>query len=269
PGMDAQQPNESDACTNASAEGPGAPSVTLVTPPEFALCRNCNYLLRGLPEPRCPECGQPFDPRDPATMNLGKRISPRTRRWLLPFGRKHVVAVVGAAVLTLIACVPPGTYFLLLFPLTFFWVGVVAWWLMRVLAGVIIALHYRQPPLWRYPHARRWLVTPLVFATMIALLSFEVPFRVGFWISRPALDRFALSVLDQAAASHPDRRVGLYRAEDINVHQGLIEFRVGGTGFLDFNGFAYFADQRAGPPAGTRREYTPLGDGWYTWWEDF
>ena len=23
-------------------------------------CRNCGYLLRGLPEPRCPECGEPF-----------------------------------------------------------------------------------------------------------------------------------------------------------------------------------------------------------------
>ncbi len=26
-------------------------------------CLSCGYLLHGLPEPRCPECGQPFDPR--------------------------------------------------------------------------------------------------------------------------------------------------------------------------------------------------------------
>jgi hypothetical protein len=25
-------------------------------------CGNCGYLLYGLPEPRCPECGEPFDP---------------------------------------------------------------------------------------------------------------------------------------------------------------------------------------------------------------
>lgn len=25
-------------------------------------CRKCGYLLYGLPEPRCPECGEPFDP---------------------------------------------------------------------------------------------------------------------------------------------------------------------------------------------------------------
>ncbi len=27
-------------------------------------CYECGYLLVGLPEPRCPECGTPFDPDD-------------------------------------------------------------------------------------------------------------------------------------------------------------------------------------------------------------
>ena len=26
------------------------------------VCKNCGYSLRGLPEPRCPECGEPFEP---------------------------------------------------------------------------------------------------------------------------------------------------------------------------------------------------------------
>jgi hypothetical protein len=30
-------------------------------------CLGCGYILDGLPEPRCPECGRPFDPADPAT----------------------------------------------------------------------------------------------------------------------------------------------------------------------------------------------------------
>lgn len=30
-------------------------------------CLGCGYLLTGLPENRCPECGRPFDPSDPAT----------------------------------------------------------------------------------------------------------------------------------------------------------------------------------------------------------
>lgn len=30
--------------------------------PPPGTCAGCGYLLHGLPEPRCPECGQPFDP---------------------------------------------------------------------------------------------------------------------------------------------------------------------------------------------------------------
>lgn len=32
----------------------------------FAICGPCGYDLRGLTEPRCPECGQPFEPRGDA-----------------------------------------------------------------------------------------------------------------------------------------------------------------------------------------------------------
>jgi predicted amidophosphoribosyltransferase len=30
-------------------------------------CKTCRYDLRGLPEPRCPECGNEFDPNDAST----------------------------------------------------------------------------------------------------------------------------------------------------------------------------------------------------------
>ena len=32
-------------------------------------CLDCRYLLKGLPEHRCPECGRSFDPDDPATFS--------------------------------------------------------------------------------------------------------------------------------------------------------------------------------------------------------
>jgi hypothetical protein len=32
-------------------------------------CRKCYYDLRGLPEPRCPECGTSFDPQNAATFS--------------------------------------------------------------------------------------------------------------------------------------------------------------------------------------------------------
>lgn len=37
------------------------------TIPSEAQCLTCGYLLRGLPEPKCPECGRPFDPLDATT----------------------------------------------------------------------------------------------------------------------------------------------------------------------------------------------------------
>ena len=34
--------------------------LTEYGPPNPTHCENCGYDLQGLPEPRCPECGQPF-----------------------------------------------------------------------------------------------------------------------------------------------------------------------------------------------------------------
>ncbi len=38
--------------------------------PSKARCLGCGYLLRGLPAPRCPECGRSFDPAIAKTMSL-------------------------------------------------------------------------------------------------------------------------------------------------------------------------------------------------------
>lgn len=37
---------------------------------EFARCKNCHYSLSNLHEPRCPECGQSFDPNDRTTYEI-------------------------------------------------------------------------------------------------------------------------------------------------------------------------------------------------------
>jgi hypothetical protein len=40
-------------------------------------CRKCLYVLDGLPENRCPECGRPFDPDSPDTYSTSPRASYR------------------------------------------------------------------------------------------------------------------------------------------------------------------------------------------------
>jgi hypothetical protein len=47
-------------------------------------CRKCYYILDGLPEPTCPECGTTFDPNDPATY-LTKPMFVRWKFWLPGF----------------------------------------------------------------------------------------------------------------------------------------------------------------------------------------
>src|SRR3954471_8848655 len=46
-------------------------------------CLECNYVLRGLPEPRCPECGRYFDPTDPSSYTV-KPPFVLWRYWLPP-----------------------------------------------------------------------------------------------------------------------------------------------------------------------------------------
>ena len=41
-------------------------------------CEQCGYLLIGLPEPRCPECGTPFDPAMLGSMNAAAHASSAT-----------------------------------------------------------------------------------------------------------------------------------------------------------------------------------------------
>jgi hypothetical protein len=60
--------------------------------PEPKRCLGCGYILEHLPQPRCPECGRAFDPRDPKTFTY------RTSRgWLSSTAHAVVAALFIAA----------------------------------------------------------------------------------------------------------------------------------------------------------------------------
>src|SRR5690348_10536826 len=61
---------------------------------EPARCLDCGYVLLGLPAGRCPECGRPFDPDNPATYST-KPLFVRWKFWLPGFA----LAAIGGAVL--------------------------------------------------------------------------------------------------------------------------------------------------------------------------
>lgn len=64
-----------------------------ITIPDTARCRTCGYLLRGLVEPACPECGRAFDPQDPKSFDLD--FERRRRLW----AKRVAVALSVAALL--------------------------------------------------------------------------------------------------------------------------------------------------------------------------
>jgi hypothetical protein len=72
----------------------------MVTFPESRLpprCLDCNYVLLGLPEPRCPECGRQFDPDDFGSYTYKPPLV-RWRFWLPPL---VMVAIVFAILVIL------------------------------------------------------------------------------------------------------------------------------------------------------------------------
>lgn len=61
-----------------------SPPADLSTcPPSDLLCPTCGYILTGLPEHRCPECGSPFDPDEL------RRIQARLATRQIAFERAH------------------------------------------------------------------------------------------------------------------------------------------------------------------------------------
>jgi hypothetical protein len=49
--------------------------------PQEAKCLGCGYPLRGLPQHTCPECGRPFDPRDPTSFKVPGLGRPPSLSW--------------------------------------------------------------------------------------------------------------------------------------------------------------------------------------------
>jgi len=131
-------------------------------------CLNCGYILDGLPESRCPECGRGFDPGDPATY-LTKRESGR------PFLALAFLGVVLMLIALTLAWLADHD---MLAPISDWWV-VIAWPLLLggaclqfyVLVASVIAM---RRPRGAREHPTCWLaaliISGLIVAGFVALL---------------------------------------------------------------------------------------------------
>jgi len=72
--------------------------------PDNAVCLGCGYMLRGLPNSLCPECGRPFDVAKPSTY----RIPVETQRVWSPFGLAGVGLVTYIGGMFVLGSLGPG-----------------------------------------------------------------------------------------------------------------------------------------------------------------
>jgi hypothetical protein len=233
-------------------------------PPQVGICRDCNYPLRELPDPRCPECGRAFDPKDPATMNMGRPMG-AVCRWIM--GR---AAWPSTAVMLFIACwlfwmgTDPALYdyfMSVLCPLgalVLVVAGIVLWESVRV--SVAKAHHQPAPDLALINSSRaRWLA--VLMLAVAASIPLQIPLRIGFALSRPSFDRFIREVQANPSAARPAvQRLGIYRVStQIRETDNAIMV------FLSSDvGFAYSKDGERPHLVGiATNSLEPLQERWY------
>lgn len=198
--------------------------------PDNAICLECGYALRGLPEPRCPECGLAFDPNDPDS--FGPLAGPRwMRHWRASPQVWHVVLVITATLLSslphsLLLSPPYGhfssqkienaPYELLdwLAQLAKPFLGLVCIdYLLRMRAcGSVQTLQpgsSRGSPVSRSSQWR-WWVTPICCVLLLSMPLYPWPRIMRFQLSRPAFERVMIAYRQNPQAVTAPRWVGLY-----------------------------------------------------------
>lgn len=228
-----------------------------------ARCRACGYALRGLTEPRCPECGRAFDPADSRTVYLGRVPGWFARLLLRPPGWPLQSCLTLLALLALFSVSTPGGYFLVDL-LAYFGLAVLGFvWLMRLVLAIAAAVYYRHA----LARAWRWALVPVAIAVVIVLVRARVPLRLRFELSHGALDRLAAGVVSGTVDPNDvvGHWVGTYPVERVERLPGGMRFIVRDTGFLYAGGFAYSPGQA--PTVVGEDRYHHIAGPWYEWLE--
>jgi hypothetical protein len=192
-------------------------------------CIACHYPLRQLaPTTRnCPECGRPFDPTDPSSVNVGHPI-PRTLRWSLGPVRWLYPAVRVVVILALLADVPLGGV------IRYAWVTLGLLWLP---VGLVYYLRQalRRWVVWRYQQDYELLDADeaqvrrsrRIMGIAVLLLLFRIPFYIVFlpslpWLNRCAHEEYSVKPFDAPRPTHVV--VGLIPVRAVYVHYGGVTF---------------------------------------------
>lgn len=236
------------------------------SPSQEGFCARCGYSLRGLPEPRCPECGRPFDPSSRETFLTGRQrwlLGPTARRLLAPPTYRLHIACALASLMVLYGYSVPG----LILPVAHAgfscWLIVMAVWAGRLSLSIGIELLYR-PPFSCSRISWRWFAAPLLVLFTALLCICRVPTYVVFAASKPSLDALAAEAVSTPFSQPLTQTwVGVYPVKRIRRINGGVRIGIRGSYGLG-GGFAWFPQ---GPPVTREYIYTRIWDAWYAWYD--
>lgn len=245
-----------------------------VNVPDTARCRVCDYLLRGLPGPVCPECGTHFDPNDPATFRDPAR--PKERRVPKPLEPPSVFY------LSVLGCLIAG---LMLWRGTV--VGAIDWytamdeeggcWVYLLVAAPLMDyvrrwVRVRDRRAMVIPdlleeldrHIGRWRALTVLVVLLVVLMVWPLSAALRFYASWPALDAAANKYLVNPSAPTGRQWIGLFHVEQIwGRGQGFVWFEVQHNGAGDRYGIARYEIPPWQADSGRGRSRISLGAGWY------
>jgi hypothetical protein len=124
----------------------------------------------------------------------------------------EMIATAAVFVLTWIDFSPPFPYRALGIALIFAWSGLVLLWGLRLC--VALARLRLRVPLRDWP---RWLHFPLVASVMVLAIWANAPLRLGFALSRPAIDRAVRDVRAGKLDPSSIHWLGIYPVSDAQV----------------------------------------------------
>jgi len=229
-----------------------------------ASCLTCHYPLRDLTVNRCPECGREFDPKNPKTMYLPSTPGVVEQYLCTPPGRTYIWSGVSVSSLMLLA----NGFFGEAFPIgscCSCWLCLLlAVWPLRILWTALSAEPGQN---WLRAHGGtvwRWFAPPAVFFVALILVLFNVPLRLTFLASRPAMDQFAQQtmLLPIGTKDRSYHRIGLYITDYVERGEDKVSFSIGAGFHFQTWGFVY---SPSGPPQnmGRARQHMQFSGPWY------
>jgi hypothetical protein len=233
----------------------------------IGLCLECGYALRGLPMPRCPECGREFDPMDSATMNMGRELSPLAKWVLGPVHWPINLLTWGALLFTLWMARLPGdqigtsTSIVILTLLALLWL---AWPIVRIVA----ARRYGWPHSLLMRGQKLRIAVGLCLMLGVVAIHFDLPLRAALSISLPAMDRMATRLIESGEPYADDQWVGVYRARRIKMIPGGVRFTCEEQNRAYRSGFTYLPKVDPKRTGWRNKSYRYVGGGWWAWREE-